>query len=481
LPAADRHPSETGRAVPQACIRSARRLVVVSNRVAVNGEQQVSGGLAIAVRAALEQSGGVWFGWSGTIESSTQSEPDIVTSGPVTYATIGLSQRDFDEYYLGFANRVLWPLFHFRTGLVDYSRQDFTGYMRVNRAFARSLTPMLQPQDLIWVHDYHLIPLGRELRRLDQAQTIGFFLHTPFPPAELLRVLPNHSELAQALCSYDLIGFQTKSDAQGFCDYLSRWADGVDLGNGILRAFGRMVRVQVFPIGIDTAEIARLARAAEESRHMQRLRTSLSGRTLMIGVDRLDYSKGLPARFAAFEQLLKAYPETRGRIVFLQIAPASRSEVREYKEIRRTLAASAGNINGRYSEFDWTPLRYVNKSFSHGVITGFLRAAHIGLVTPLRDGMNLVAKEYVASQPADDPGVLVLSCFAGSAQELGEAVLVNPHDIEGMAEGIRQGLMMPLGERRERWTAMMATIERSDIARWRESFVAALTASDPLS
>ena len=477
LRAADRHPPEAKRATPQSRIRPSRRLVVVSNRVAVDGEQQTSGGLAVAIRAALEQSSGVWFGWSGKVESSSQSEPDVVTNGPVTYATVGLCQQDFDEYYLGFANRVLWPLLHFRAALVDYSRQDFAGYMRVNRAFARSLTPMLLPGDLVWVHDYHLIPLGRELRRLDHGETLGFFLHTPFPPAEFLRVLPNHSDLIQALCSYDLIGFQTKSDAQGFCDYLLRWAGGEDLGGGMLRAFGRTVRVQVFPIGIDTAEVSRLARAAEGSRHMQRLRTSLGGRTLMIGVDRLDYSKGLPARFAAYEQLLTGYPETRRRIVFLQIAPPSRSDVPEYREIRRTLAAAAGNINGRYSEFDWTPLRYINKSFRHPVLTGFLRAAHIGLVTPLRDGMNLVAKEYVASQPVDDPGVLVLSCFAGAAQELGEAVLVNPHDVEGMAEGICQGLTMSLGERKERWTAMMATIERNDITHWRESFVDALAAS----
>jgi trehalose 6-phosphate synthase len=462
---------------PRHRLSAGRRLVVVSNRVAVDSENHGSGGLAVAIRAALEDSGGIWFGWSGKVEVSPRDEPDLVTRGLVTYATVDLSQRDFDEYYLSFANRVLWPLFHLRAGLVDYSRRDFVGYTRVNRQFAHSLAPMLRPRDLVWVHDYHLIPLGRELRRLDHGHTLGFFLHTPFPPAEMLRVLPNHRELAESLCAYDLIGFQTKSDAHGFCDYLLRWAGAEDLGNGALRAFGRIVRARVFPIGIDTAAVSRLAAVADASRHMQRLRHSLGDRTLMIGVDRLDYSKGLPARFAAYEHLLKAYPETRRHIVFMQIAPPTRSEVPEYKEIRRTLAASAGNINGRYSEYDWTPLRYINKSFGHHILTGFLRAARIGLVTPLRDGMNLVAKEYVASQPADDPGVLVLSCFAGAAQELGEAVLVNPHDIEGMVEGIRQGLAMPLGERKERWTAMMETIERNDIVHWRESFLAALAAS----
>jgi trehalose 6-phosphate synthase len=463
--------------IPLGAIHSNSRLVIVSNRVAIDSGQHDSGGLAVAIRAALEKSGGVWFGWSGKVDSAPASEPQLVAAGPLTYATLDLSQRDYDEYYLSFANRVLWPLFHFRAGLVDYSRKDFAGYLRVNRRFAKTLAQLLAPRDLVWVHDYHLIPLGRELRRLDQTQLLGFFLHTPFPPAEVLRILPSHRELVEALCAYDLVGFQTKSDAQGFFDYLLRLAGAEDLGDGTLRAFGRIVRAQVFPIGIDTEAVSGHAAAAETSRHMLRLRRSLTNRTMMIGVDRLDYSKGLPARISAFAKLLEDYPETRNRIVFLQIAPPSRSEVPEYREIRRTLAAAAGNINGRYSEFDWTPLRYINKSFSHQILPGFFRAARIGLVTPLRDGMNLVAKEYVASQPPEDPGVLVLSCFAGAAQELSEAVLVNPFDIEGMAEAIRHGLDMPLGERQERWTAMMTTLQHNDITHWRESFVAALAAS----
>jgi trehalose 6-phosphate synthase len=458
-----------------------RRLVVISNRVATETGKPDSGGLAVAIRAALEKSGGIWFGWSGRVEEEAGTEPALVVDGPLIRATLNLSRRDFEEYYLGFANRVLWPLFHFRGSLVDYSRRDFAGYLRVNRRFARALAPMLLPQDLVWVHDYHLIPLGRELRRLDSTQPIGFFLHTPFPPAELLRVLPNHRDLVEALCAYDLLGFQTESDLHGFCDYLLRLAGAENLGQGVLRAFGRIVRTQVFPIGIDVATVAAQAAAADGTRQMHRLAQSLGERTLMIGVDRLDYSKGLPARFQAFGQLLETYPETRNRIVFMQIAPPSRSELPEYQEIRRRLATSAGRINGRYGEYDWTPLRYINKSFSHKVLTGFFRASRIGLVTPLRDGMNLVAKEYVASQTAADPGVLVLSCFAGAAQELGEAVLVNPHDVEGMAEAIRQGLAMPLGERRERWTAMMTTIQRNDVAAWRESFVAALSASSAQS
>ncbi|HEY1261025.1 MAG TPA: trehalose-6-phosphate synthase [Stellaceae bacterium] len=448
---------------------------MVSNRVApVGGAKPDTGGLAVAIRAALQEHGGIWFGWSGRIEDDANGEASLTDHGSVACATLDLTRRDFDEYYIGYANRVLWPLFHFRGSLVEFSRRNLAGYRRVNRMFAARLAPMLAADDLVWVHDYHLIPLGEELRRLDRQQRIGFFLHIPFPPAEMLRLLPDHQDLVKALCAYDLVGFQSEPDLHGFRDYLLRWADAEDLGHGRLRAFGRIMQAQVFPIGIDTATVAAQAEAADTNRHMRRLRHSLGDRALMIGVDRLDYSKGLPSRFRAFSHLLETAPETRGRVVMMQIAPPSRSEIPEYQEVRKDLAAIAGQINSRFGEFDWTPLRYINKAFAHPILTGFFRASRIGLVTPLRDGMNLVAKEFVASQPPDDPGVLVLSCFAGAAHELAEAVLVNPYDIEGMAEGMRQGLEMPLGERRERWAALMKTIERNDVTYWRENFVRTL-------
>lgn len=451
------------------------RLVVVSNRVTTSAQARPdSGGLAVAIRAALQTNGGIWFGWSGQLGAAANREPEIIADGPLTFATLDLTQQDYDEYYIGYANRVLWPLLHYRSSLVQFSRRDLAGYLRVNRMFAQLLAPMLLPDDLVWVHDYHLIPLGAELRKLDRTEPIGFFLHTPFPGAELLRVLPNHRELMRSFCAYDLVGFQTQSDLDGFRDYLLRWAGGEELCQGVLRAFGRIVRAQVFPIGIDVATVSSQAADADGSRHMRRLRQSLIDRALMLGVDRLDYSKGLTARFHAYSHLLETHRETRGRTVLIQISPPSRSEVPEYQEIRKSLAALAGQINSRYGEFDWTPLRYINKSFSHPILTGFFRASRIALVTPLRDGMNLVAKEYVASQPPHDPGVLVLSCFAGAARELSEAVIVNPFDIEGMAEAILQGLNMPLGERKERWTAMMRVLERNDITAWREAFVRAL-------
>lgn len=459
-----------------------RRLVVVSNRLGpVDSGKVAQGGLAVVLRAALEQAGGIWFGFSGSITERPRETPGIVQAGNLTFATLDLTRRDFDEYYIGFANRVLWPLFHYRPSLVGFSRRSLAGYLRVNHAFARALQPMLARGDLIWVHDYHLIPLGEALRGFGCRQPIGFFLHTPFPAAEVMRLLPNHRDLVAALCAYDLVGFQTETDLQGFRDYLMRWAGGEDLGGGVFRAFGRVLRAAVFPVGIDVEEMVGQAEAAEKSRHFRRLRDSIRDRSLIIGVDRLDYSKGLPARFKAYAHLLENYPQTRGHTVLLQIAPPSRPDVQEYREIRQTLEAAAGNINGRYAEFDWTPLRYLNKSFNHRILTGFYRAARIGMVTPLRDGMNLVVKEYLASQSPDDPGMPVLSLFAGAAHELSEAILVNPFDEEGMAEAIWQGLQMPLGERKERWSAMMATLRRNDAASWRRGFVETLAAAEAVA
>jgi trehalose 6-phosphate synthase len=452
-----------------------RRLVVVSNRLApIERGKSSTGGLAVAVQTALNQSGGIWFGWSGEVTDDAVRKPHIVEAGALIYASVDLSRQDYDDYYVGYANRVLWPLFHYRAGLVDFRRQHLEGYLRVNRSFAANLAPMLQPSDLVWVHDYHLIPLGSELRRLGVDQPLGFFLHTPFPPTELLRILPNHRELVRALCDYDLIGFQTSGDLFAFRDYLVREAKAVDLGGGRIRAFDRVVQARVFPIGIDVDFVASQAAAGAGSRQMRRLLESLSDRALIIGVDRLDYSKGLLARFEAFEQLIESFPDTRGRVTFMQIAPPSRSEVPEYLEIRRSLEAAAGHINGRFAEFDWTPLRYLNKTFNQRTLAGFFRTSRIGLVTPLRDGMNLVAKEYVASQDPADPGALVLSCFAGAASELGEALIVNPFDRTAITEAMQRGLVMPLGERQERWRAMMTTLRRNDITSWRENFMRCL-------
>ncbi len=455
------------------------RLVVVSNRVAPVKQPRPGsqGGLAVGVLAALRDRGGIWFGWNGKISQQSGQKPAIVSAGRLTYATIDLNQTDYDEYYFGFANRSLWPLFHYRLDLSEFNRRDYEGYRRTNRLFASRLRPLLEPDDLIWVHDYHLIPMAEELRSAGCDQRIGFFLHIPWPSVQVLLALPQHHNIVRALCTYDVVGFQTESDRRAFCSYIREEAKGLIGDDGLVNAFGRTVKTGVFPIGIDTETVTRFAAGAVDSRTTQRLKSSLGGRDLMIGVDRLDYSKGLTQRMEAFEHLLENYPEHRGHIVMLQIAPPSRSDVPEYQQIRRELEAMAGHVNGRYAEFDWVPTRYLNKGFNRRTLCGFFRSSKVGFVTPLRDGMNLVAKEYVAAQDPKDPGVLVLSRFAGAAEELTEALIVNPFDTEGVAEALQRALTMPLAERRDRWQAMYDHLCQHDVTAWRESFLDVLGAA----
>ncbi len=453
------------------------RLVVVSNRVAPVKQPRAGsqGGLAVGILAALKDRGGIWFGWNGNISEQAAQKPDIVTAGNLTYATIALNQEDYDGYYFGFANRSLWPLFHYRMDLSEFNRRDYEVYRRTNRLFASRLRPMLEPEDLVWVHDYHLIPMAEELRNAGCEQRLGFFLHIPWPTVQVLLALPQHRHIVRAMCTYDVVGFQTESDRKAFCSYILEEAGGMVGDNGLVRAYGRTVRTGVFPIGIDAENVTRFAVAAVDSRTTQRLKSSLGGRDLLIGVDRLDYSKGLTQRLEAFEHLLETYPEHRGNTVMLQIAPPSRSDVPEYQQIQRELEAVAGRVNGRYAEFDWVPTRYLNKGFNRRTLCGFFRTSRVGFVTPLRDGMNLVAKEYVAAQDPKDPGVLVLSRFAGAAKELPEALIVNPFDTEGVAEALQRALMMSVEERQERWQAMYDRICRHDITEWREAFLHVLT------
>jgi trehalose 6-phosphate synthase len=453
------------------------RLVVVSNRVApvVEGKGGSAGGLAVAVLAALKKKGGIWFGWSGEVREESDPKPNLFQSGKLEYATVDLSPRDHEEYYNGFANSTLWPLFHYRLDLAEFRRRTYAGYIRVNAQFASRLAPMLEPDDQIWVHDYHLIPFAEQLRQMGVQSPMGFFLHTPFPVPEIMVALPDHEALVRSLCSYDLIGFQTVADRNAFRRYLVDEAGAEVLSEKLLRAYGRIVRVEAFPISIETEDIEKQAHQAAFTRQTERLRDSLGGRDMIIGVDRLDYSKGLAQRMESFESLIQNYAGNRGHVVFMQIAPPSRQDVAEYQDMRAELESLSGNINGRYAEFDWVPIRYLNKSFSRRNLLGFYRTARVGLVTPLRDGMNLVAKEYVASQNPDNPGVLVLSRFAGAAPELKNgALIVNPYDVEGVAENLQRALTMPLDERKERHASMMEVLHHNTIDHWRKRFTDAL-------
>ncbi len=450
------------------------RLVVVSNRVGVPDSGTRAGGLEVAIRPALRQRGSVWFGWSGRISEGDPGPIKTVERDNVVYATIGLRKDDHQEFYNGFANRVLWPILHYRLDLAEFMRRDLGGYFRVNEYFASNLEKMLKPDDVIWVHDYHLIPLARTLRERGHKNKIGFFLHVPCPPPEILTALPNHERLIPSLGNYDLVGFQTEVDATNFSRYLANECGLKRIDADSFTYEGRPVRIGVFPVGVETEAFSRLARRAMGSAFVKEVLESLSGRAMIIGVDRLDYSKGIPERMNAFERFLTIFPEWHGNVTYLQITPRSRSGIPEYADIERNVGEAVGRINGRFGEPSWTPVRYINKAYSRTALAGLYRGARVGLVTPLRDGMNLVAKEYVAAQDPDDPGMLVLSRFAGTARECVAALLVNPYDHEGVAIAINRALSMSLDERRQRHAVNYRALVQNDLGHWAEHFLEAL-------
>jgi trehalose 6-phosphate synthase len=464
------------------------RLVVVSNRVSVpsgDGAKR-AGGLEVALRPALQHNGGIWLGWSGKVAPADHLETRSVRHKNVEYVVTDLSKDDFEEYYNGFANRVLWPILHYRLDLAEFARRDLSGYFRVNDHFATELEKIIKEDDLIWVHDYHLIPIADALRRRGHANRIGFFLHIPFPSPEVLTSLPKHEQLIPLLLQYDVVGFQTEGDAGNFVRYLLSECNQLremglfeTAGHQItLNLNGRQTRIGSFPVGIEPRGFQRLARRNVRSPLVKNLVASLGGRDLVIGVDRLDYSKGLIQRLDAFDIFLASHSEWIGKVTYLQITPKNRSEIPEYAELAEGLGSAAGRINGKYGEVSWTPIRYVNRVYSRSVLAGLYRTARVGLVTPLRDGMNLVAKEYVASQDADDPGVLILSRFAGAAIEFRRALLVNPYDAESVAGAIAQALTMTLEERRVRHQALFAAVSDYDVDRWQREFLAALRGDD---
>jgi trehalose 6-phosphate synthase len=456
------------------------RLVIVSNRVAVpkRGDAPAAGGLAVALKDAFSNRGGLWFGWSGT---ALADPPDVVKHarrGGVDYAVIDLPQEAYDGFYAGYANSALWPMFHFRLGLLSYDRDQAECYRRVNRRYAQKLLTLLRPDDTIWVHDYQLIPLGAELRALGSRHRIGYFHHIPFPPWAVFSAMPGGEDLIRDLLAYDLVGVQTHRDLTGLMDCMSQGTGMKMRAGGEVRFRGRRTRFRAFPIAIATDEFAELSAHSITQPDARRFEASLVGRSLIIGAERLDYTKGLPERLRAFGALLERFPEHRGRVTYLQVAARSREDVETYKDLKREIEHLAGRINGDYSDADWTPVRYVGRAVQRDTLAGYYRMAQVGLVTPLRDGMNLVAKEYVAAQDPENPGVLVLSRFAGAAEGMPEALLVNPLDAVGVAEAMNAALTMPLDERRDRHAAMFRRLQAHSVTGWAKSFLDALERPD---
>ncbi|MGH6619239.1 MAG: alpha,alpha-trehalose-phosphate synthase (UDP-forming) [Alphaproteobacteria bacterium] len=451
------------------------RLIIASNRVPESDGGIGAGGLVVAVRAAFEHSDGLWFGWSGKFANSSSEHATVTETDGFTLATIDLTHNEVEGYYEGFANRTLWPAHHGRLDLMRINHDDYLTYRRVNARFAEALQPLLKTGDTIWVHDYHLMPLGAELRRLGVSAKLGFFLHIPFPHKDVWAALPWHSELLDDLCAYDLVGFQTPDCQVNFSEAVQgREADAA--GDRPFRGHnaGREPQSGCFPISIDTKGFAALAASPQAERWRQHFANCMGNRSWAIGVERLDYTKGLAERLKSFETLLYQAPELHGKLSLVQIAAPSRENVAEYQATLATLDRLSGRINGRFGRLDWTPIHYINRSFTHTQLAALYRVCRIGVITPLRDGMNLVAKEYVAAQDPRDPGVLILSKFAGAAREMPDALIVNPYDARDVAGAMQAAYKMTQDERRYRWAGLMSRLEEHDVHRWCNDFLSAL-------
>jgi trehalose 6-phosphate synthase len=436
------------------------RLICVSNRVMKPDDKATRGGLAVALSELFNVRGGLWCGWSGSVAEVPQTHRQ---DGAYTALTIDMTPEEHEGAYRGYSNSVLWPVFHNRLDLARFDRNFFEAYVAYNIRLADLIAASLRPGDTIWVHDYHFLLLGRLLRERGVTNPIGFFLHIPMPPPEAFLAIPEHRDLASALAAYDLVGLQTTNDVGNFISCV-RWAAGAELlPNGKLSIAGKQFQAACFPISIDAGFFA-APPSVPRTTGIQRV----------IGVDRLDYTKGLPQKFRAFAHLLKAYPNFRKRAVLAQIAAPTRESVEVYSDIRQELEGISGAVNGEYGDVDWMPVHYIHRAVSRQRLAALYRSAAVGLVTPLRDGMNLTAKEYVASQNAADPGVLILSRFAGAAEELRDALLVNPYCVEDIADSLAQALSMPLPERKQRHAALYGVIAKRGSADWAADFIGQL-------
>ncbi len=447
-------------------------VVVVSNRVARSKpDEPLAGGLAAALLPMVRDSGAIWVGSSGqAADTGHDSFARIEALGSGALATVDMPAKHYRGYYEGFANSALWPSLHSRPDLIHVTAEDYESYRAINAFMARALVRFNTPEAVFWIQDYHFLTLGADMRELGIERPLGFFLHTPWADRRTMAAVPHHVELAEAMLAYDLIGFQTVEDRLNFEDFLTAEL-GLNIVDGTVASHWGFTQLATFPIGIDVEEFSNRATKAYHRPEVTRLRESIQGGKLVLGVDRLDYSKGLANRMRAFDRMFELEPTLKRRVSMLQVAVPSRGNIRAYRELKYELAALVGEVNGRHGEVDWMPIRYLNKGFSQLTLAGFYRVARVGLVTPLHDGMNLVAKEYVAAQDPLDPGVLVLSAFAGAAKELDSALVVNPHDIDGMARQIAVALSMRLEERRERWQAMVCKLKAASVQNWFSDFL----------
>ncbi len=445
------------------------RCIIVSNRVPSDGPP--SGGLVVALHDCLTDRGGLWYGTSGEIAETPDGGFRTVPGDGYALRIFDLTQAEHEGYYLGYANSVLWPLCHRRADLMSLHAGDFETYLGLNRRLARMMASELRPNDQVWIHDYHFLPLAACLRSEGVTATLGYFHHIPFPAVHDLLALPEHDLFPEWIGSFDLVGLQTQRDVAAALEMYRSIEGAEQLQDGSLQFNGRRFEVRSFPIGIDAAAFAAMA----DLRNGRSILNLADDERLVIGVDRLDYSKGLDNRMRAFGAYLEARSDADPRASLLQIAPPTREEVAAYQNIRRDLERISGEVNGLHSDLDWTPIRYIHRAIPRDTLASLYRAADVGFVTPFCDGMNLVAKEYVVAQTPDDPGVLILSQFAGAVEQMEAALVVNPYDIDAMAAALKQALAMPTDERRERHAELVKDVMLNDVAHWTETYLATMT------
>lgn len=465
-------------------------LTIVSNRLpcvvecndGVWSAEAASGGLVSALAPVLRERGGTWVGWSGAVESDNVDVDALLAEGRgergFDLRSVCITADDRDGFYAGFSNEIIWPLFHSLDERCDFDPAYWKAYTRVNRKFAEKVRSVAsQVDNFLWIHDYHLMLLGDRLRAMGVQERLGFFLHIPFPPLDIFLKLPWRFQLIRAMMAYDTVGFQTLRDRRNFTQCVRALQRGVSIsGRGRLQTIvtpNRTTRVGAFPISIDYRGFAQDAATAEVETHLANIRSELDGRKMLLGLDRLDYTKGITPRLKAFRRLLERNPHVHGKIRFVQVVVPSRTDIPSYRTQKEAIEELVGEINGRFSTPGWVPVHYTYRSMSRPELLANYRAADVALVTPLNDGMNLVAKEYCAAN-VEENGVLVLSEFAGAAAELHRgAILVNPYDVEGTADAIVQALCMPDGDRRKRMSRLRRTICQNDIGRWVDQFLAA--------
>lgn len=454
------------------------KTILVSNRLPIslrhrNGKFEFkpsTGGLATGLGSIYKEGENIWIGWPGnTVEDADQRAEITLELGELKMAPVFLSKADVEEFYEGFSNETLWPAFHYFTQYMVYNPKHWEAYVRVNQKFCDAILKKAGPDDTIWVHDYQLLLLPQMLREALPNATIAFFQHIPFPSYEIMRMIPWRKEILEGVCGADLIGFHTYDDMRHFLSAVSR-ITGMSSESGYIQAENRIINVDSFPMGIDYDKFAKQAKSKKTLKKVKEFRDMVGAQKMLLTIDRLDYSKGIPERIHAFNQLLLQNPDLHGKVSMIMIVVPSRDKVASYKDLKKDIDLLVGRINSEYSTLDWVPVHYFYRSFPFEELSAFYSMSDIALVTPLRDGMNLVCKEFVASK-TDQTGVLILSEMAGASKELSDAILVNPNDRQGVVDAISIALSMKPAEQNARMKSMQESLKKYDIFQWVKVFM----------